>query len=77
MGYYSLWLIFNATKVGLEQALKNFIPGYPQNRVYDTGADLVGKDHMEFTTPAGEKVIVMSLQEYKQLAIQLGVNLSS
>ncbi|MEM3711079.1 MAG: substrate-binding domain-containing protein [Thermoprotei archaeon] len=73
MGYYAVWLMYNMTVMDWEQALRNFIPGYPANQTYDTGVDLVGYQHMEFTTPTGEKVAVLSLQEYKQLAIKLGI----
>ncbi|MEM4528382.1 MAG: substrate-binding domain-containing protein [Desulfurococcaceae archaeon] len=73
MGYYAVWLMYNMTVMGWEQALRNFIPGYPANKIYDTGVDLVGYQRMEFTAPTGEKVVVLSLQEYKQLAIELGI----
>jgi len=78
MGYYSLWLLFNMTLAKLqggtwEDAIKQFIPDYPENDFYDTGVDLVGVDHMEFDAPIGEKVVVLSLQEYKQLCIELGI----
>ena len=73
MGYYAVWLMFNMTVMGWETALKNFIPGYPENRIYDTGVDLVGYTHMEFTAPTGDKVVILSLPEYKKLAQELGI----
>jgi len=79
MGYYTLWLLFNMTLAKLQggtwdDALKQFIPNYPNNTVYDTGIDLVGATHMELNAPNGEKVVIESLQEYKQLNINLGVS---
>ena len=41
--------------------------------IYDTGVDLVGAKHMEFTAPTGEKVVILSLDEYKELAEKLGI----
>ena len=74
MGYYGVKLLYNMTKYGVEQALKQFIPGYPNNRIYDTGVDLVSTKHMEFTAPTGEKIVVLSLDEYKALAQRLGID---
>ncbi len=73
MGYLGVKLLYNMTKVGWEKALKQFIPGYPENKIYDTGVDLVGAKHMEFTAPTGEKVVILSLDEYKELAEKLGI----
>jgi len=78
MGYYGLWLLFNMTLAKLQggtwdDALKQFIPNYPENQVYDTGVDLIGATHMEFNAPNGQKVVILSLQEYKQLATNLGI----
>ncbi|MEM0027634.1 MAG: sugar-binding protein [Ignisphaera sp.] len=74
MGYYAVWLLYNMTKYGVDKALKSFIPGYPNNKIYDTGVDLVGTQHMEFTAPTGEKVVILGLSEYKQLMSKLGVD---
>ncbi len=73
MGYLGVKLLYNMTKVGWENALKQFVPGYPDNKIYDTGVDLVGAEHMEFTAPTGEKVVILSLDEYKKLAEELGI----
>jgi len=74
MGYYGVKLLYNMTKYGVEQALKQFIPGYPNNKIYDTGVDIVSTKHIEFTAPTGEKIIVLSLDEYKTLAQKLGID---
>lgn len=74
MGYYGVKLLYNMTKYGVDNALKNFIPGYPNNKIYDTGVDLVGTQHMEFTAPTGEKITVVSLSEYKQIVQNLGID---
>lgn len=73
MGYLGVKLLYNMSRMGWEQALRNFIPGYPGNVIYDTGVDLVGSEHMEFVAPTGEKIVILSLDEYKQLAQQLGI----
>jgi len=74
MGYYGVKLLYNMTKYGVDQALKQFIPGYPNNRIYDTGVDIVASSHKEFTAPTGDKVTIVSLDEYKALAQKLGVD---
>ncbi|ADM27693.1 monosaccharide ABC transporter substrate-binding protein, CUT2 family [Ignisphaera aggregans DSM 17230] len=74
MGYYGVKLLYNMTKMGVEQALKNFIPGYPNNKIYDTGVDLVSTRTFEFTAPTGEKVKVTSIDDYRNLCVQLGVD---
>ncbi len=74
MGYYGVKLLYNMTKLGVEQALKQFVPGYPDNKIYDTGVDIVSTRHMEFTAPTGERVTVLSLDEYKSLTQQLGID---
>jgi ribose transport system substrate-binding protein len=74
MGYYAVWLMFNMTKYGKEEALKRFISNYPNNKIYDTGVDLVGKESMKLTAPTGEQIKIYSLSEYKALATQLGID---
>ncbi len=74
MGYYGVKLLYNMTVMGWEEALKQFIPNYPENKIYDTGVDIVGLEHVEFTAPTGDKVVIMSLKEYKDLAVELGID---
>ena len=74
MGYYGVMLLYNITKMGRDAALKQLIPNYPSNKIYDTGVDIVATRHIEFTAPTGEKVTILSLDEYKQLAQQLGID---
>ncbi len=54
--------------------LKNFIPNYSANKIYDTGVDLVSTRTFEFTAPTGEKVKVISIDDYRSLCIKLGVD---
>jgi len=74
MGYYGVKLLYNITRAGADQAIKQLIPDYPNNKIYDTGVDIVSTRHIEFTAPTGEKVVVLSLDEYKQLAQSLGID---
>jgi len=74
MGYYGVKLLYNMTVKGVEAALEAFVPEYPSNKIYDTGVDIVGKGSIEFTAPTGEKVKIMSLEEYKALAQSLGID---
>ncbi|MCL7390091.1 MAG: substrate-binding domain-containing protein [Thaumarchaeota archaeon] len=75
MGYYAVWLIYNATRLGsIEQAIKQFMPQWPQVKAYDTGVDLVAKERLELTAPTGEKIVIKSLSEYKREMQGLGVD---
>jgi|UniRef100_A0A7C5UXQ8 ABC-type sugar transport system, periplasmic component len=75
MGYYAVWLIYNATKLGgIEQAIKQFLPQWPQVKEYDTGVDLVAKERLELTAPTGEKIVIKGLSEYKREMQGLGVD---
>ena len=74
MGYYSVWLIYNITKMGLEKAIKQFLSQWPQVKAYDTGVDLVAKEHLELTAVTGEKIVIKGLSEYKREMQSLGVD---
>ncbi|MEM1627800.1 MAG: sugar-binding protein [Desulfurococcaceae archaeon] len=74
MGYYGVQLLYNITKMGADNAIKQLIPDYPANTIYDTGVDIVSTRSMRFTAPTGDEVVVLSLEEYKTLAQQLGID---
>ncbi|MEM1541795.1 MAG: sugar-binding protein [Ignisphaera sp.] len=74
MGYYGVKLLYNMTKMGIDNAIKQLIPNYPSNRIYDTGVDIVSTRSIKFVAPTGDEVVVMSLDEYKTLAQSLGID---
>ncbi|MEM4502228.1 MAG: substrate-binding domain-containing protein, partial [Ignisphaera sp.] len=74
MGYYGVKLLYNMTKMGIDNAIKQLIPDYPLNRIYDTGVDIVSTRSIKFIAPTGDEVVVMSLDEYKALAQSLGID---
>ncbi|MEM3265428.1 MAG: sugar-binding protein [Nitrososphaeria archaeon] len=74
MGYYAVQLLYNITKMGAYNALKQFIPNYPNNTAYDTGVDIVSTRSMNFTAPTGDNIVVLSLEQYKTLVKGLGID---